>query len=141
MDFLTPAIGEFMKQGLGYVISVILGLYIMVQDKRYTKLQDACNSQADAAELAVKEQYEKRLAEFRTILDAMTSSTHTTNAMHSSLNATTEAINQLVAGFAKLLTEYQASQMRWEDKGGNMSKQLDDIRQKVEMLQRGQRVA
>lgn len=141
MDMLSPAIAEFMKQGAGYALAVIIGFYCWVLDNRLAKSRTECNSQAEAANKAVQDQYEKRLAEFREILDVMTNSTQTVNATNTSIAITTDAINQLAAGFAKLLHEFQSLATRWDDRGGTMQKQLEDLRLRLEVLQREGRAA
>lgn len=136
-QLVSGAIGTLLTQGTGWVVAVLLGIWAFLQDRRIVTLNTTVKLQADAANLAVQDQYEKRLKEFRELVDVMTNSTHTVGAMHGSLSATTEAINQLAAGFSKLLVEFQSQQTRWEDRGGNMAKQLEDIRARIETLQRG----
>lgn len=140
-SIIGSALTTLIAQGSGWIIAVLLGLYAYLLDKRVTQTRDAANKQNELANAAVRDQYEKRLAEFREILDVMANSTNTVKGMHGSLTATTEAINQLAIGFSKLLSEFQSQQVRWDDKGGNMAKQLDDIRQRVESLQREVRAA
>jgi len=139
--FTETAVTTLLTQGTGWVVAVLLGIWCYVLDKRLAAAGGACDIQVSAANQAVKDQYEKRLAEFREILDVMTNSTNTVNAMHGSVSATTEAINQLAAGFAKLLTEFQNQHTRWDDKSGTMSQQLEDLRHRLEVLQRGVQAA
>lgn len=141
MDFLTPAVTEILKQGTGYVLTVLVGLYAWVLDKRIQKRDDDADKAAQIANAALLDMYEKRINEFRELLDVMSGSTQTVTAMHNSLTASTEAINQLAAGFATLLNQFHAHQARWDDRGGAMAKQLDDIQHRIESLQRAGRVA
>lgn len=133
----TGAIGHLLTQGTGWIVAVLLGFVVFLQDKRVALLNTTIKLQADAYNITIQEHFEKRLKEFREIVDVMSNSTTTVGTMHTSVTATTDAINQLAAGFAKLLTEFQGQQTRWDDRGGNMLKQLDDIRDRLEDLQRG----
>ena len=135
-DFTRTAVTTLLAQGTGWVVAVLLGIWAYILDKRLAKLQFDCDVQSSNSAEAVKEQYEKRLSEFREIIDVMTNSTHTVKAMHGSLTATTEAINQLTVGFAKLLNEFQGHGTKWDDRGGHMAKQLADIQRRLEELQR-----
>lgn len=133
---LAKALEWMIAQGGGYVISLFIGLYAWTLDKRIQQRDALADAQAEKANAEIRDQYEKRLNEFRELLDVMTNSTHTVTAMHSSLSASSEAINQLAAGFATLLHEFHAQQTRWDDRRGAMAKQLDDIQQRIEQLQR-----
>ena len=130
------AIVQLMTQGTGWVLFVLACSVVVFQDRRLAKMQFECDTQASNAAKAVQDQYEKRLLEFRELIEVMTNSTSTVKAMHGSLTATTEAINQLAIGFAKLLQEFQSQNSRWDDRGGVMARQLEDIRQRLEFLQR-----
>lgn len=138
---IEEAISALLKEGVGWTVAVLLGAVIIFLDRRVAKLQAQCEQQAASANKAVQEQYEKRLEEFRELIEVMSNQTQTVKAMHGSLAATTEAINQLAQGFAKLLSEFQSQQSRWDDRGGAMAKQLEDIRSRLEALQREVRAA
>lgn len=135
-SILAKALEWMIAQGGGYVISLLIGFYAWTLDKRVQERDTLADAQAAKANLEIREQYEKRLNEFRELLDVMTNSTNTVAAMHTSLSASSEAINQLAAGFATLLHEFHAQQARWDDRRGAMAKQLDDIQQRIEHLQR-----
>lgn len=137
-DFIKTAVGTLLSEGgAGWAVAVIIGAWVFVLDRRLLKSQSDYDAQALEANKAVQDQYEKRLVEFKIIIDAMTNSTATVKAMHGSITATSEAINQLAQGFTKLLGEFQAQSNRWGDRGEGMAKTLDDIRQRIESLQRG----
>jgi len=137
MDAVVEKIIEWMfAQGGGYVIAIALGVVVYMLDKRLKEQRDINDQEAAEFAAQLKEQYEKRLDELRGIIDVMTNSTNTVTAMHNSLGASTDAINQLAAGFAKLMHEFTAQQARWDDRRGAMAKQLDEIQAKIEYLQR-----
>ena len=138
---VTPAVLALIKEGSGWAVSVLLGCWSIYLYKQVEKSRTICDKSTEAANQAVKDQYEKRLAEFRELIEVMANSTATVKAMHGSLTATTEAINQLAQGFAKLLAEFQSQQSRWDDRGSGMARQLEDIRQRLENLQREVRAA
>lgn len=135
-DAVGKAIEWMLAQGGGWVIAFFIGTYSYFLDKRMQEERREAEEQALAANIQIREQYEKRLEEFREILDVMTNSTTTVTSMHTSLTASSDAINQLALGFTKLLAEFQAQQARWEDRKGTMAKQLDDIQSRIEHLQR-----
>lgn len=138
-EAVGKAIEWMLAQGGGWVIAFLLGAYGFFLDKRAQEDRRIYEEQLAAHNVQIKEQYEKRLEEFREILDVMTNSTNTVTAMHTSLTASSDAINQLAVGFTRLLAEFQAQQSRWDDRRGAMAKQLDDIQSRIENLQRGGR--
>ena len=141
MEFLTPAIEELIKQGVGYLLAFFLGVWVYLQDRRLREQQAVMDKMTKEANEEVQEQFEKRLAEFRELLDAMTNSTSSVNALKGSLAPVTEAINQMVVGLAKLLQEFQSQQVRWDESRQNMFRQLEDLRLRLEAIQREARVA
>lgn len=135
-QFVSSGVTALLTQGTGWVVAVLIGAYAWILDKRVVQSLKAGEQATEKANKAVQEQYEKRLNEFREILDVMSSSTATVKAMHGSLGTTTEAINQLTQAFAKLLSEFNSYQGRWDDRGAIMQKQIEDIRDRLERLQR-----
>lgn len=133
---VQQALEWMIAQGGGYVIALLVGFYAWILDKRVQQRDVAADVAANKADIEIRDMYEKRLNEFREILDVMTNSTTTVTSMHNSLTASTEAINQLAVGFATLLHEFHSQQARWDDRRGAMAKQLDDIQQRIESLQR-----
>ena len=133
---LGEALEWMLAQGGGYVIALLVGMYAWMLDKRNQMLSAQLDAQAEKANAEIKEQFEKRLNEFRELMDVMSNSTNTVTAMNSSLTASSEAINQLAIGFTTLLNEFHAQQARWDDRRGAMAKQLDDIQQRIESIQR-----
>lgn len=126
---LSKALEWMLAQGGGYVLSIFAGLFAWIQYKRNEALVEKAN-------VELRDQYEKRLNEFRELLDVMSNSTNTVNAMHNSLTASSEAINQLAVGFTTLLNEFHAQQGRWDDRRGAIADQLKDIQQRIESIQR-----
>lgn len=126
---ITQALQWMLAQGGGYVLSVFAGFFAWIQYKRNEALVERANAE-------LRDQYEKRLNEFRELLDVMSNSTNTVNAMHNSLTASSEAINQLAVGFTTLLNEFHAQQSRWDDRRGAIADQLKDIQNRIEQLQR-----
>lgn len=135
-DFTRTAITTLLMQGTGWVVAVLLGIWAWIMDKRLAALHVTCDVQARAAEVAVREQYEKRLDEFKIVLDVMTTQTNTVKALHQSQLSATESINQLAAAFTTMLRETETSRSKWEDRGGNLARSLEDIRSRIEQLQR-----
>jgi len=134
--FIGQLVAWAFAQGGGYVLSVFLIIVIWMQDKRKQKADADAETAVKEANAEIRSMYEKRINEFRELLDVMAGSTNTVSAMHSSLTASTEAINQLAAGFATLMQEFHAQQARWDDRRGAMAEQLKDIQQRIEDLQR-----
>lgn len=122
-------------QGTGYALFVISLVVLYFMDKRYLALQKSCSDERTAAEIAVKAQYEKRLEEFREILDVMTRNTSAVSALQGSVDARTETLNQLTTGIAKLSHEFENMQQKWDDRGGGMVRQLEDVQRRLENLQ------
>lgn len=128
----TTALTTLMAQGTGWVVAVLLAVVAYFLDKRSAGVQER-------AEQAVKHQYEKRIEEYREILDVLSEHTNTMKSMHISVSAATEAINQLAVGFAKLLREIESDKVVWGDRGTQFTKSLEDIRHRIEELQRATR--
>src|SRR6478736_8168684 len=85
MDAVVEKIIEWMfAQGGGYVIAIALGVVVYMLDKRLKEQRDINDQEAAEFAAQLKEQYEKRLDEFRGIIDVMTNSTNTVTAMHNS---------------------------------------------------------
>lgn len=134
--FIAKGVDLLITQGSGWIVAVILGAWAVTLDKRVLAMQSAIEAQTKEANDAVQEQYEKRLTEFRELLDVMSNSTSSITSMNGSISATTIAINQLAQGFSKLHREFESQQTRWDDRGGVMAKQLEDMGFKLERLQR-----
>jgi uncharacterized protein YukE len=128
-DIIAKALEWMLAQGGGYALSIFAGFLSWVLYKRNEALTEQANNE-------LRDQYEKRLNEFRELIDVMNNSTNTVNAMHNSLTASSEAINQLAIGFTTLLNEFHSQQSRWNDRGGSMEEKLKDIQQRLEQLQR-----
>lgn len=135
-ELIGKATDLFLSQGVLGAVVVLMGIYGWILDKRVQQRDVAADEQAKAANAEIRGMYETRLKEFKELIDVMANSTNTVTAMHNSLTASTEAINQLAAGFATLLHEFHAQQDRWDDRRGAMAKQLDDIQARIESLQR-----
>lgn len=133
------ALETLLAQGTGWVIAVLFLLAIIALTKKNDKLQLVCDANRTGAENAVREQFEKRLNEFKVIVDALNRSSEALAFMRVSVDARTEAINQLVAGFANLVRDLEANRERWADKGELWSGQLADLQRRVEDLQRRSR--
>jgi hypothetical protein len=128
-EVLGKALEWMLAQGGGYVLSLFAGFFAWILYKQNNELTEKANNE-------LREQYEKRLNEFKELLDVMNNSTNTVNAMHNSLTASSEAINQLALGFTTLLNEFHAQQGRWDDRRGAIADQLKDIQQRLEELRR-----
>lgn len=129
-ELLTTIANTLVSEGGGWMIAVALAIVIYIMDKRITKAKRGCDDD-------LKDQYEKRLIEFRQVLDTLGTSTQSINAMQSSVLANSEAMNGLAQAFAKMLQEFQGQQDLWGNRAGVIEKQLDDIQRRVENLRRG----
>lgn len=133
---VSKGLETLITQGSGWIVAVILGAWALTLDKRVISMQTTLDNQSKEANKAVQDQYEKRLSEFKELLDVMSHSTNSIKAMHGSISTTTEAINQLAISFSNLMSEFESQKSKWDDNGGFMARQLDDIRAKLERLQR-----
>src|SRR5215470_18048212 len=86
-EVIGKALEWMLAQGGGYILSIFAGFFAWILYKRNETLIEQSN-------VELREQYEKRLNEFKELLDVMNNSTNTVNAMHNSLSASSEAINQ-----------------------------------------------
>lgn len=128
--FVTEIVSGLIAQGGGWAIAVLLGIVIFILDRRSVEAKAKY-------EANIQQQYEKRLEEFREMLDVIASSTQSLQNMQSSVSASGEAIAQLTQAFAKLLREFEGQQARWGDRSDIVVKLLEDIQRRVESLQKG----
>lgn len=129
-QFVTTIVNGLISQGGGWSIAVLLGIVVYILDRR--------SMEAKAKyEAALQQQYEKRLEEFRELLDVIGASTQSIQSMQMSVGASGEAINQLTQAFAKLLREFEGQHIVWGDRSANVVKLLEDIQRRVEALQKG----
>jgi Na+-transporting methylmalonyl-CoA/oxaloacetate decarboxylase gamma subunit len=136
-DIIKATFTAILSWGGGWVLAVLSFLVIVYMDKRIKELHTKCDEQREAGEIAVKEQYEKRLSEFKELVSVIERSTAALTTMKVSIDNRTETINQIVTGFANLVKDLEINRERWKDRGEAWSRQLDDIRTRVEALQRG----
>jgi predicted nucleic acid-binding Zn-ribbon protein len=134
-DIIKSAFTAILSWGGGWVLSVLLIIAIVFMDKRIKELHTKCDDQRSAGEIAVNEQFEKRLDEFKTILAGLERSTSALNTMQVAVDNRTETINQLVAGFANLVRDLENNRERWRERGEAWSIQLADLKSRVEKLQ------
>lgn len=128
--FVTTVVNALISQGGGWLIAVLLGIVVYIMDRRAIEAK----AKHDAA---IAQQYEKRLEEFRELLEVIGTSTQSIQSMQVSVGASGEAINQLTQAFAKLLREFEGQQAVWGDRSANVVKLLEDIQRRVETLQKG----
>lgn len=117
------------------MLSALLIIAIVFMDKRIKELHLKCDDQRTAGENAVKEQFEQRLDEFKSILAGLERSTSALNTMQIAVDARTETINHLVAGFANLVRDLENNRERWRERGEAWSAQLAELKSRVEKLQ------
>jgi hypothetical protein len=134
-DIIKSAFTAILSWGGGWVLSVLLIIAIVFMDKRIKELHAKCDDQRSAGEIAVNEQFEKRLDEFKTILAGLERSTSALNTMQVAVDNRTETINHLVAGFANLVRDLENNRERWRERGEAWSIQLADLKSRVEKLQ------
>lgn len=127
--FISTIVNALISQGGGWLVAVMLGIVVYIMDKRLSEAKHK-------TECDLRDQYEKRLAEFRELIDVTNTSTQTLNAMQASVTASTEATNQLSRAFATLLREIDGQKARSRNSSG-LGKELDELRQSVEAIQRG----
>lgn len=130
------ALETLLAQGTGWVVAVLCMVAVIVLTRKNDALHKTCDDQRDASEAAVREQYEKRLAEFGTIMTALGESSIALGAMQDGVKARTEAINHLIAGFANLVRDLENNRMKWDERGKEIIGQLTDLRNRLEELQR-----
>lgn len=128
--FITSIVNAFILQGGGWLAACLLGIVIYIMDKRAMETRDKY-------EAAIQDQYNKRLDEFKELLDVVGTSTQSINNMQRSVTTSGESMNQLTQAFAQLLREQDGRQSRWADKVDAVTKQLDDVQRRVESLQKG----
>jgi type II secretory pathway component PulM len=129
-SFIKTAIETlFTAGGTGWAVSVIIGIWAYILDARVHTVQEN-------AKAAVAEQYEKRLVEFRNIVEAISASTNTITTLQGSVSSSAETTNQLAVAFTKLLREYEVQHEKWDDRGASIHKQLEDVQRRLENLQR-----
>lgn len=129
-EFISTIARSLISEGGGWVVAVFLGIVIYVMDKR---IIDAKNKN----DALVQQQYEKRLEEYRELIEVIGTSTNTIQNMQSSVVASGAAVNDLTQAFAKLLREFEGQQSRWGERSSAVAKQLDIIQRRVETLQKG----
>ena len=84
-EAVGKAIEWMLAQGGGWVIAFIVGTYSYFLDKRMQEERREFEAAAAAHNTQIKEQYEKRLDEFRELLEVITNSTSTVTALNTSL--------------------------------------------------------
>lgn len=137
IEGITKSVLEtLISQGGGWLIAVLLICLVIYLGRKLEKAQESCDAANEAREAAIRAQYDKRLEEMTKLLDALNRSTAALSTMQISVEARTEAINNLVAGFAVLVRDLQAAQDRWKERGDNVSNRLGAIEGRIEDLQR-----
>jgi len=134
-EFLQQGLGSLLTQGTGWILFVLSLIVIWWMDRRQTECQKARDEETKEAEKAVLEQYEKRLAEFAEILNALNRNTTAINGFETTVGARTEAINQLVVGFASLVRDINNNRERWHERGAALMKGIEDVQRRLEALQ------
>jgi len=128
--FIKTAIETlFSAGGTGWAVAVLTGVWAYILDARVHTIQKS-------AQAAIADQYEKRLVEFRNIVEAISASTNTVTSLQGSVSSSAETTNQLAVAFTKLLREYEVQHEKWDDRGATIHKQLEDIQRRLESLQR-----
>lgn len=133
---IKQALEALISQGGGWLIAALLLVAVIVLSRKLEKAQNLCDTKHIEAEKEIRDQFEKRLKEHRELLDALNRSTGALQTMQISVDARTEAINNLVAGFAALVRDQEASRVRFMEKADGLAGALTDIRGRLEDLQR-----
>lgn len=128
--FVSTVVQALILQGGGWLIAVLLGVVIFIMDRRAFEAKTK-------HEKDIQAQYDKRLGEFRELLEVVQTSTQTITTMQRSVSTSGESINQLTQAFAHLLRELDSRNTRWADKGDTFGRQLEDIQRRLESLQKG----
>lgn len=110
---IQSGLTALLAQGTGWVIAVILGILLYLMFKRYECLN------------------EKRFEELKTILDALNRSSDALGSMKTSVDARTEAINQLTGGFANLVRDMETGRPQWQEAIKSVSGRLEDIQRRL----------
>lgn len=131
IDEILKTVAEtLVSEGGGWMLAAVMGIIVYIMDKRVTEAKAKIDDD-------LRDHYEKRIAEFRQVLDTLSSSTQAIGTMQTSVSASSEAINGLAQAFAKMLREFEGQQDIWENRASAITKQLDDIQRRVENLRRG----
>lgn len=121
--FISSVVEILISQGGGWLVAVLLGVVVFVMDRRLVE-QEAKNN------TTTREHYEKRLDEFRELIEVVGASTHTIQNMQAAVNAAGDNTNQLVQAFARLLREVESQRTA-------QSKNFSDVKKRIEALQKG----
>lgn len=124
-DVVKSALTVLISQGGGWVVAVLLIVAIVFMVRKNDKLQGELQAQFD-----------KRLEEFKLIVDALNRAADSALALKVSVDARTDAFNKLTGGFADLVRDLEHNRERWGDRGDTWSRQLEDLRSRIEDIQR-----
>lgn len=122
-QFITTIVGALIGQGGGWLIAVLLGIVVYVMDKRLIE-------QKMKNDALVSEHYEKRIEEFRELVEVIGTSTRTIQSMQAVVNTSGESTNQLVQAFAKLMREVDSQRTA-------QSKSFSEMKKRIDALQKG----
>lgn len=128
--FVSTIVEALILQGGGWLIAVLLGIVIVLMDRRAAEAKQK-------HETELKGQYDKRLEEFKELLEVVQTSTQTINTMQRSVTTSSDSTNQLTQAFAQLMRELEGRNARWVDKVDLFGRQLEDIQRRLESLQKG----
>lgn len=128
--FISTIVNALILQGGGWLVAVLLGIVVYIVDRRAFEAKNK-------HETILQAQYDKRLEEFKELLEVVQTSTQTINTMQRSVATSGESIGQLTQAFAQLVRELDGRNARWVDKVETFGRQLEDIQRRLESLQKG----
>lgn len=128
--FVSTIVELLILQGGGWLIAVLLGMVIYIMDRRAFEAKNR-------NEAIIQAQYDKRLEEFKELLEVVHTSTQTITTMQRSVTTSGESIGQLTQAFAQLVRELEGRNTRWVEKVDTFTRQLEDIQRRLESLQKG----
>jgi chromosome segregation ATPase len=135
-EIIKGALNALISQGGGYVISALLIVVVWAMDKKHSKAILGCDERYEKSQEAVKLQYEKRLEHVSELTNALNRSSSVLAALQVSVETRNATIQHLVSGFSDLVKDLEINRERWADRGEIWTKQLENIKERIEELQR-----
>lgn len=132
---IAAGVQKLIEYGGGYILAALLIAALWFLDRRYSSNQKACDDRYEAARKEIIEQYEKRLLVIPELKDALGRSSTVLAALQTSVEVLNGNNKQLVTGFDKLTADIENNRERWIEKGDTWTRQLEDVRKRLEDLQ------
>ena len=135
MGAIESIVLTWAAQGTPYLLSAPSWFVTAFLYRRNEALQKNIDLLRESAEKNIKDQYEKRLAEFGVSAATIERNSSVFSELRVSVADQSEAINHLVTSVAEMARDIQSNRTRWQDRGEAMQRSLDELRQKLDLLQ------